>query len=88
MWYGRDHRASELSPITPKASFHPKSVMLYTLWDWKGVLYYEFLPKNYAIYSNKYSSLLDQLKAALDKEHPESVNIGAPPTNGVLAHLL
>ena len=48
--------------------------MLCIWWDWKGVLYYELLPENQTINSNKYCSQLDQLKAALDKKHPELVN--------------
>ena len=47
--------------------------MLCIWWDWKGVLYYELLPKNQRINSNKYCSQLDQLKAALDEKHPELV---------------
>ena len=44
---------------TPKASLHPKKVMLCTWWDWKGVLYYELLPENQTINSNKYCSQLE-----------------------------
>ena len=59
---------------TPKASLHPKKVMLCTWWDWKGVLYYELLLENDTIHSNKYCSQLDQLKAALDEKCLELVN--------------
>ena len=48
--------------------------MLYIWWDWEGVLYYELLPENQTINSNKYCSQLDQLKAALDEKRPELVN--------------
>ena len=48
-------------------------IMLYIWWDWKGILYYELLPENQSINSNKYSSELDWLKAALDKKCPELV---------------
>ena len=48
--------------------------MLCLWWDWKGVLYYELLPESQTIHSNKYFSQLYQLKAALDKKHPELVN--------------
>ena len=48
--------------------------MLCIWWDWKGVLYYELLPKNQTINCNKYCSELDQLKAALDEKHPELVS--------------
>ena len=39
-----------------------------------GVLYYELLPGNQMINSNKYCFQLDQLKAELDKKHLELVN--------------
>ena len=48
--------------------------MLCICWDWKGVLYYELLPDNKTVNSNKYCSQLDQLKVALDEKHPELVN--------------
>ena len=65
---------NELPPTIPKPGLYPKKVMLCIRWDWKGVLYYELLPENQMINSNKYCSQLDQLKAALDEKHPESVN--------------
>ena len=64
---------NEPPPTTPKSSLHPKKVMLCIWWDWKGVLYYELLPENQMINSNKYCSQLDQLKAALDEKCLESV---------------
>ena len=65
---------NEPPPTTPKASLHPKKVMLCIWWAWKGVPYYELLPLNQTINSNKYCSQLDQLKAALDEKRPELVN--------------
>ena len=65
---------NEPPPTTPKAGLHPKKVMLCIWWDWKGVLYYELLPENQMINSNKCCSQLDQLKAAFDEKHPELVN--------------
>ena len=67
-------KRNEPPPTTPKASLHPKKVMLCIWWDWKGVFYYELLPENQTINSNRYCSQLDQLKAALDEKHPELVN--------------
>ena len=67
-------KQKEPPPTTPKASLHPKKVMLCIWWDWKGVLYYELLPENQTINSNKYCSQIDQLKAALDEKCPELVN--------------
>ena len=51
--------------------------MLCIWWDWKGVLYYELLPENQMINSNKYAFQLDQMKVALSKKHPELVNKNA-----------
>ena len=68
VWNGKDHGANEMnypSPTTPKASLHPKKVMLYI---WKGILYDEL---NQMIHSNKYCCHLDQLKAALNEKHLE-----------------
>ena len=48
--------------------------MLCIWWDWKRVFYYELLPENKIINSNKCCSQLDQLKVALDKKRPELVN--------------
>uniref|UniRef100_A0AC11CZU8 Uncharacterized protein n=5 Tax=Ovis aries TaxID=9940 RepID=A0AC11CZU8_SHEEP len=67
-------KRNEPPPATPKASLHPKRVMLCIWWDWMGVLYYELLPENQSINSKKYCSQLDQLKAALNEKRPESVN--------------
>ena len=39
-----------------------------------GGLYYELLPENWTVNSNKYCPQSDQLKAALDEKHPELVN--------------
>ena len=67
-------KQNEPPPTTPKASLHPKKVMLCIWWDWNGVLYYELLQENQTINYNKYCSQLDQLKAALNKKSPELVN--------------
>ena len=76
MWNGRDRGASEMNhhQPTPKTGLRPKKVILCIWWDWKGILYYELLPENQMINSNKYCSQLDQLKAALDENPPELVN--------------
>ena len=67
-------KRNEPPPTTPKAGLHPKKLMLCIWCDRKGVFYYELLPENQTINSNKYCSQLDQLKAALDRKHPELVN--------------
>ena len=60
-------KRNEPPPTTPKSGLHPKKVMLCIWWDWKGVLYYERIPENQTINSNKYCSELDRLKAAFTK---------------------
>ena len=65
---------NEPTPAIPKAGLHPKKVILCIWWDWKGVLYYELLPENPTINSNKYCSQLNQMKVALDEKCPELVN--------------
>jgi len=48
-------KQNDLSPLaTPKADLHPKKIMLCIWWDWKGILYYELLPNNETINSEKY----------------------------------
>ena len=68
MWNGRDYGLT-----TAKAGLHPKN-MLCIWWDWKRLLYYELLG-NQMINPNKYCPQLDQIKAALDENHLELVNI-------------
>ena len=71
---GRDHGVSEMNHHQPHQSgLHPRQVMC-IWWDWKGVLYYEFLLENQKFNTLKYCSLLDQLKAASDENHSELVN--------------
>ncbi|XP_017796822.1 PREDICTED: histone-lysine N-methyltransferase SETMAR-like [Habropoda laboriosa] len=36
---------------SPKAGLHPKKIMLYASWDWKGIHYYELFPNNHTINS-------------------------------------
>lgn len=76
-WGKRD----KLPQTTPKQNIHAKKVMLCIWWDSKGVVYYELLPQNQTINSNKYCSQLDCLKAAIDEKRPELSN-----RNGVIFH--
>jgi len=57
MWNEKDLGGcawNELPLTAPKAGLHPKKVMLYIWWDWKGIVYYELLPHNQTINSDKY----------------------------------
>ena len=71
MWNRRDHGTEEL-PTILKDSLYPKKVMC-IWWNWKGLLYYEFLLENQTINSNKYCSQLDQLKVALDEKSQQKM---------------
>jgi histone-lysine N-methyltransferase SETMAR len=67
-------RQEERPLSTPKAELRQKKVMLCIWWDWKGILYYDLLPRNQTINSDVYCSQLDRLKAAIDQKRPELVN--------------
>jgi len=57
----------------PKAGLHPKKVMLCVWWHWKSILYYELLPNNEMINSEKYCSQLE-LKTAIEQKRSEIAN--------------
>lgn len=67
-------KRGEAPQTTAKDGLHPKKVMLCIWWDCKGVVYYELLPPNQTINSDKYCSQLDKLKRALLKDRPELIN--------------
>lgn len=64
-------KANETPLTTPKADLHPRKVLLSVWWDFKGIVHYELLPRNQTINSEKYSSQLADLKAAIDAKRPE-----------------
>ncbi|XP_032690173.1 histone-lysine N-methyltransferase SETMAR-like [Odontomachus brunneus] len=47
---------SEPPQTISKAGFYPSKIMLSIWWDWKGVVFYELLPKNRTINSDVYCS--------------------------------
>jgi len=55
--------------------------MMCIWWDCKGIMYYELLPQNQRINSEKYCSQLDRLKAAIDEKRLELSNC-----HGVVFH--
>ena len=67
-------KRNEPSLVTPKAGLHPKKIMLCVWWDWKEILYYELLPNNETINSEKYCSQLNELKTAIEQKRPEIAN--------------
>lgn len=44
----------------------PNKFMLCVWWNWQGIVFYELLPSNQTINSDKYCLQLDNLKAAID----------------------
>jgi len=57
----------------PKAEIHQKKVML-SMWNWKGPVFYELLPKNKTINSNVYCEQLQKLSDAIAQKRPELIN--------------
>ena len=55
--------------------------MLSVWWDWKGVVFFELLPRNQTINSDVYCRQLNNLNAAVRGKRPELVN-----RKGVIFH--
>ena len=49
-WFKRD----EPPQTTLKAELHQKKIMLSVWWDWKGMVFFELLPRNQTINSDIY----------------------------------
>ncbi|XP_018400177.1 PREDICTED: histone-lysine N-methyltransferase SETMAR-like, partial [Cyphomyrmex costatus] len=65
----------------PKAGLHPKKILLFIWWDYRGVLFYELLPQGKTIDSKVYYTQLTKLNQALRPKRPELVN-----RKGVIFH--
>ena len=66
---------------TSKAELHQKKIMLSAWWYWKGVVFFEPLPRNQTINSDVYCRQMNKLNAAVKEIRPELVN-----RKGVLLH--
>ena len=66
-WSKRD----ELTQSTSKADIHQNKIMLSVWWDWKGIVYFEQLPKNQTIISNVYCRQLMKLDKEIKERRPE-----------------
>ena len=71
----------EPSQPTSKPELHQKKVMLSIWWDYKGVVYYELLPRGRTINSEVYCQQLTKLNESLQRSRPELVN-----RKGVIFH--
>ena len=66
-WNKRDEPAQS----TSKADIHQKKVMLSVWWDFKGIVYFELLPRNQTINSNVYYRQLTKLDKEIKEKRPE-----------------
>ncbi|XP_033179973.1 histone-lysine N-methyltransferase SETMAR-like, partial [Bombus impatiens] len=62
-WMMQDQSAQ----TTPKVEIHQKEIMLSVWWDYKGILYFELLPRNQTIISNMYVQQLAKLRDAVQE---------------------
>nr|KAF6374223.1 hypothetical protein mPipKuh1_009456 [Pipistrellus kuhlii] len=67
-------RPGELTQTTSKADIHQKKVLLSVWWDYKGIVYFEFLPPNRPINSDVYIEQLTKLNNAVEEKRPELTN--------------
>lgn len=67
-------KLKEPAQTTSKAELHPKKIMLSIWWDYKGVVYFELLPRNQTINSNVYCQQLTKLDEAIKEKRPELAN--------------
>ena len=66
-WRKRDDPAQS----TSKVHIHQKKVRLSVWWDFKGIVYFEQLPKNQTISSNVYCYQLMKLDKEIKEKRPE-----------------
>ncbi|XP_011638278.1 histone-lysine N-methyltransferase SETMAR-like [Pogonomyrmex barbatus] len=59
---------------TSKANIYQRKVMLSVWWDFKGVVFFELLPRNQTINLNVYCRQLDNLNKSIIQKRPKLVN--------------
>ena len=69
-WSKRDEPAQS----TSKVDIHQKKVMLSVWWDFKGIVYFELLPRNRTINSNVYCHQLIKLDKEIKEKRLELAN--------------
>ena len=72
---------NEPAQSTLKADIHQKNVMLSVWWDFKGIVYFELLPRNQTINSNVYCRQLMKLDKEMKEKWPKMVT-----RKGVIFH--
>ena len=76
-WRKRDEPAQS----TSKADIHQWKVMLSVRWDFKGIVYFELLPRNQTINSNVFCHQIMKLDNEIKEKRPELATC-----NGVIFH--
>lgn len=74
-------RSDDPPQTTSKPGIHQKKIMLSVWWDFKGVVFFELLPRNQTINSEVYCRQLNSLNEAIVKKRPDLVN-----RKGVVLH--
>ena len=67
-------RQGERALTTSKGNIYQKKVLLSVWWDYKGVVYFELLPRNQTINSEVYVRQLTNLNYAIQEKRPELAN--------------
>lgn len=73
-WSKRDEHAPSTSKADSLSDSHQKKTMLSVWWDYKGVIFFELLPRNQTINSDAYCAQLMKLDEAIKEKRPELVN--------------
>ena len=60
--------------IENAAELHQKKILLSIWWNWKGVVFFELLPRNQTINSDIYCRQLNKFNAAVKEKRLELVN--------------
>ncbi|GFU21713.1 histone-lysine N-methyltransferase SETMAR [Trichonephila clavipes] len=69
-----ESKCGEATQTVAKQGLTARKVLLYILWDWRGIIYKELLPHDQLLNSDLYCQQLDRLKLAIDQKWPELVN--------------
>ncbi|GFV60155.1 putative DD34D transposase [Trichonephila clavipes] len=67
-------KGGEAAQTVVKPGLTARKVLLSTWWDWKGIIYYEWLPYGQTLNSDIYCQQLNHLKLAVDQKLLELAN--------------
>ncbi|GFV13562.1 mariner Mos1 transposase [Trichonephila clavipes] len=67
-------KCGEAAQTVAKPRLTAGKVLLCIWWDWKGIIYYEFLLYGQTLNSDLYCQQLDRLKLEIDQKRPELAN--------------